>query len=179
MGPPPPRRVAAGRHEARRALAKRARPARRPYRTAIAPACGRNVGGGWGRSCRIGLRRFRAGGGLRPRRLDRRLDPRQPRLPIMGAARDHRRDGEATPSVDGPGRRATAGVRGRRPAPGGRPRPPHREPGARLAARRQRSPRPGDERPAVAAAVRRARLRRLVRVGTSTCGSRKARSPRR
>ena len=110
MGAPPPRRAAARRHEARRALAKRARPARRPYRTAVTPACGRNVGGGWGRSLRIGLRRLRAGGGLRPRRLDRRLDPRQPRLPIMGAARDHRRDGEATPSVDGPGRRATAGV---------------------------------------------------------------------
>ena len=100
-----------------------------------------------------------------PRRLDRRLDPRQPRLPILGAACDHRRDGEAPTSVDGPGRRSTAGVPVRRPAPGGRPGPPHREPGARLAARRQRSPRPGDERPAVAAAVRRARLRRLVRVG--------------
>ena len=165
MGPPPPRRAAAGRHAARRALPTRARPARRPYRTPVAPARGRDIGGGRGRRRRLVLRRLRAGGGLRPRRLDRRLEPRQQRFPVLGAARDHRRDGEAPPSVVGPGRRPAAGVPGQRTAARRRPGPAHREPGARVAARRRRPPRAGDERPAVAAPVRRSRLRRLVRVG--------------
>ena len=33
------------------------------------------------------------------------VDPQQPRLSFLGTARHHRRDGEATPPVDGPGRR--------------------------------------------------------------------------
>ena len=165
MGASPPRRAAVGRHKTRRALAPRARPPRRPHRTAVAAARGHDVGGGRRQRHHLVVRRLRAGGGLRTRRLHRRLDAGQQRLAFLGAARNHRRDGEAPSSVDPHKRRPAAGLPGRRPAARGRPGPPYREPGARLAARRQRPPRPGDERAAVAAAVRRARLRRLVRVG--------------
>ena len=47
-------------------------------------------------------------------RVHRHLDARKQRLAFLGAARNHRRDGEAPPSVDRQGRRAPAGVPGRR-----------------------------------------------------------------
>ena len=163
------------------ALSQHVHPTRSPIASnaSCGHAYGRDIGGGRGRRRHLVLRRLCAGGGLRPRRLDRRLEPRQLRFPVLGAARDHRRDGEAPPSVVGPERRPAAGVPGRRTAPRRRPGPAHREPGARVAARRRRPPRAGDERPAVAAGVRRARLRRLVRVGPRPVVRGRRASPRR
>ena len=103
---------------------------------------------------------------MRPRCIDRRLDAGQPRGFGLGTARGHGGDREAPPPVAGSGRRTAAGVHRRRRPPRHRQKPPRGEPGGRLAARRRRSSGPGDERPAVASSVRRARLRGLVRVGS-------------